>query len=59
MDKTKALIETIMVMQNAMNNEFQAIVTKGNKSAARRARLLSLEMAKVLKEFRKVSIDEV
>ena len=39
-------------------NEADAQVEKGNKAAGTRARKSSLELEKMLKEFRKVSIDE-
>ena len=59
MDKTKAAIEQIMAKQSEMNTEFQSVVTKGNKAAARRARKLSNELSALLKEFRKVSNEEL
>ena len=39
-----------------LNAELQA--TKGNKAAGTRARKAALELAKMLKEFRKVSVEE-
>ena len=39
-------------------NEADAQVEKGNKAAGTRARKSSLELEKLLKEFRKVSIEE-
>ena len=39
-------------------NEADAQVEKGNKAAGTRARKSSLELEKMLKEFRKVSIEE-
>ena len=38
-----------------LNAELQA--TKGNKAAGTRARKAALELAKMLKEFRKVSVE--
>lgn len=47
----KAEIETF-----TLNADLQA--TKGNKAAGTRARKAALELAKMLKEFRKVSVEE-
>jgi hypothetical protein len=50
---------------NKIKAEFEAFVTdanlqieKGNKAAGTRARKSSLDMEKLLKEFRKVSVEE-
>ena len=54
----KVLVEKI----NAQIAEFQANaaaqVEKGNKAAGTRARKAALELGKLLKEFRKVSVEE-
>ena len=54
----KELVEKI----NAQIADFQvnaaAQVEKGNKAAGTRARKAALELSKLLKEFRKVSVDE-
>ena len=54
----KALVEKI----NALVAEFQvnaaAQVEKGNKAAGTRARKAALELTKLLKEFRKASVEE-
>ncbi|MCD7817139.1 MAG: histone H1 [Bacteroides sp.] len=49
--KIKELSATVVV-----DAEMQA--AKGNKAAGTRARKASLELEKVLKEFRKVSLEE-
>lgn len=50
---------------NKINAEFQAFaldatlqIEKGNKAAGTRARKSSLDLEKMLKEFRKVSLEE-
>ncbi len=54
----KALVEKI----NAQIADFQvnaaAQVEKGNKAAGTRARKAALELSKLLKDFRKVSVEE-
>ena len=54
----KELVEKI----NAQIADFQvnaaAQVEKGNKAAGTRARKAALELSKLLKEFRKVSVEE-
>ena len=49
--KIKELNEALLVYDAAQ-------VDKGNKAAGTRARKASLELEKVLKEFRKVSLEE-
>ena len=49
--KIKELNETLLA-----DAELQA--SKGNKAAGMRARKVSLELEKVLKEFRKASLEE-
>ena len=48
--KVKELSDTLLVDANAQ-------VEKGNKAAGTRARKASLELEKLLKEFRKVSLE--
>ena len=50
------LIAKIKELNAALVAELQA--EKGNKAAGTRARKASLELEKVLKEFRKVSLEE-
>ena len=52
------LIEKIKEMSDALLLDAAAQAEKGNKAAGTRARKTSLELEKVLKEFRKVSLEE-
>lgn len=52
------LVEKIKEMSEALLVDAVAQVEKGNKAAGARARKASLELEKVLKEFRKVSLEE-
>ena len=52
------LIAKIKEMSDAHLVDAVAQVEKGNKAAGARARKASLELEKVLKEFRKVSLEE-
>lgn len=52
------LIAKIKEMSEALLSDAAAQVEKGNKAAGTRARKASLELEKVLKEFRKVSLEE-
>ena len=52
------LIAKIKELNEAMLVDAAAQVDKGNKAAGTRARKASLELEKVLKEFRKVSLEE-
>ena len=52
------LIAKIKEMSDALLTDAAAQAEKGNKAAGTRARKLSLELEKVLKEFRKVSLEE-
>lgn len=51
------LVEKIESLMDDFKKNAQDFVTKGNKSAARRARKFSLEIEKELKVFRKTSIE--
>ena len=51
------LVEKIKEMSEALLVDAVAQVEKGNKAAGARARKASLELEKVLKEFRKVSVE--
>ena len=48
----------IKVLNEALLTDAVAQAEKGNKAAGTRARKASLELEKVLKEFRKVSLEE-
>jgi hypothetical protein len=52
------LISKIKEMSEALLVDAAAQAEKGNKAAGTRARKASLELEKVLKEFRKVSLEE-
>ena len=51
------LIAKIKEMTEALLSDAAAQAEKGNKAAGTRARKASLELEKVLKEFRKVSLE--
>mgnify|MGYP000817498497 FL=1 len=52
------LIAKIKELSNSLLEDAALQAEKGNKAAGRRARKASLELEKVLKEFRKVSLEE-
>ena len=52
------LIAKIKEMSEALLIDATAQAEKGNKAAGTRARKASLELEKVLKEFRKVSLED-
>ena len=52
------LIAKIKEMTEALLSDAAAQAEKGNKAAGTRARKASLDLEKVLKEFRKVSLEE-
>ena len=52
------LIAKIKEMSEALLTDAALQAEKGNKAAGTRARKASLELEKVLKEFRKVSLEE-
>lgn len=54
----KELIENIQNTFESFQSEANSQLEDGNKSAGTRARKSSLELEKLLKEFRKVSIAE-
>lgn len=54
----KNLIENIQSTFESFQTDANAQLEDGNKSAGTRARKSSLELEKLLKEFRKVSIAE-
>ena len=53
----KALVEKINANIEAFKVNAEAQVVKGNKAAGTRARKNALEISKLMKEFRKVSLD--
>lgn len=52
------LIAKIKEMSEALLTDAALQAEKGNKAAGTRARKASLDLEKVLKEFRKVSLEE-
>lgn len=52
------LIVKIKELSNSLLEDAALQAEKGNKAAGTRARKASLELEKVLKEFRKVSLEE-
>lgn len=53
----KELVAKVASLYEAFQKDANAQVENGNKAAGARARKASLEMEKLLKEFRKVSIE--
>jgi len=53
----KTLVEKIKTEMAAFVKDADAQVEKGNKAAGTRARKSALELSKMLKEFRKVSVE--
>ncbi|SEG17384.1 Histone H1-like protein Hc1 [Halpernia humi] len=53
----KDLIEKINAEFETFTNESTSQVEKGNKAAGTRARKAALELSKLFKEFRKVSVE--
>lgn len=54
----KELVEKIKAELDAFQENAEAQVVKGNKAAGTRARKAALNIAKLMKEFRKVSVEE-
>ena len=54
----KELIEKINASFEALKVDAELQADKGNKAAGTRARKTSLELEKLLKEFRKISLEE-
>lgn len=54
----KELVYQIKAQMEAFSKDADAQVVKGNKAAGTRARKAALELSKMLKEFRKVSVAE-
>ena len=54
----RELVDQIKAEYEAFAQNAEAQVEKGNKAAGTRARKAALELCKLLKEFRKVSVEE-
>mgnify|MGYP000215661246 FL=1 len=53
----KNLVEKLAPMFEAFTKEANAQIENGNKAAGTRARKVSLEIEKAMKEFRKASLE--
>lgn len=53
----KELIEKINAEMESFSKDAEAQLVKGNKAAGTRARKAALEISKLMKEFRKVSVE--
>lgn len=56
-DNLDQCIDLINTTFEEFTNESQAYILKGNKSANRRARLASLELRDLLKQFKALSVE--
>ena len=54
----KELIEKINAEYEAFSKEAEQQIEKGNKAAGTRARKAALELSKLIKDFRKLSVEE-
>ena len=54
----KELIEKINAEYEAFSKEAEQQIDKGNKAAGTRARKSALELSKLFKDFRKLSVEE-
>jgi predicted transcriptional regulator len=54
----KELIEKINAEYEAFSKEAEQQIEKGNKAAGTRARKTALELSKLFKDFRKLSVEE-
>lgn len=53
----KELVENVNQLMAEFNKDANAQIENGNKAAGTRARKVSIEIEKALKEFRKESLD--
>ncbi|MEG1612055.1 MAG: histone H1 [Alistipes sp.] len=53
----KELVKQIKAQYEVFSENAEAQVEKGNKAAGTRARKAALEVAKLMKDFRKASVD--
>ncbi|MCR5453932.1 MAG: histone H1 [Bacteroidales bacterium] len=53
----KKIVEELNAQYEAFAKDAEALVGNGNKAAGARARKVSLEIEKLTKQFRKVSIE--
>lgn len=52
------LIKKIQAEMESFSKDAESQLVKGNKAAGTRARKAALELGKLMKEFRKVSVEE-
>lgn len=57
LESMKELLEQINAQFEAFSSDATAQLENGNKAAGTRARKATLEMTKLMKEFRKVSLE--
>ncbi len=53
----KELIDSINAQMALFSKDAEAQLSKGNKAAGTRARKAAMEISKLMKEFRKVSLE--
>lgn len=53
----KELIDSINAQMEQFSKDAEAQLVKGNKAAGTRARKAAMEISKLMKEFRKVSLE--
>jgi len=58
LNNMKELLKKIQMEVDNFTKESTAQAEKGNKAAGTRARKAALELCKLMKEFRKVSVEE-
>lgn len=54
----KEMVNNILEKMKEFEKDATSYVEKGNKAAARRARKYTLELEKLMKEFRKASVED-
>lgn len=57
MEKFKGLVKDIIALMNEMEKDLFDNIEKGNKAAGKRARVKSVKLGKMLKDFRKLSVE--
>lgn len=57
MEELKKIVEELKAQYDSFAKDADALVGNGNKAAGARARKVSLELEKLTKQFRKVSIE--
>ncbi|MCF0166116.1 MAG: histone H1 [Bacteroidales bacterium] len=57
MEDLKKVLDQVAEVYAALQKDAQAQLVKGNKAAGTRARKAALELSKLCKEYRKVSLE--